>query len=134
MSKEAVADTMVAIPQPITFACTAAEARLRMREEDLEFLPVVDADNGKLLGMVLRGALERACEANGHDPETCHLVNHLKTDVDFCFVQEPVRGVLDVEEEAGEKEGLHASRRRVRQSLPVIVVDPQKVPVGLLVR
>lgn len=134
MSEETAAEVMRTIPKPATLESTAAEARLRMREEDLEFLPVVAPDSGKLLGVVLRGALERACEANGHDPETCHLVHHLKADIDFCFVQEPVREVLDEGGEDYEEEGISARRRRVRRSLPVIVVDAQKIPVGLLAR
>jgi CBS domain-containing protein len=134
MTEETAAEAMRPIPQPIPLDSTAAEARNRMREENLSFLAVVSPDNEKLLGVVLRGALERACESNGHDPETCPLVQHLKTDIDFCFAEESVEEVMSVEPDLKSGEGLQARKARVRRSLPVLVVDEAKVPVGFLVR
>lgn len=133
--EETAAEVMKPIPAPIPVNSTAAEARTRMEAEDLEFLTVVSPATGKLVGVVLRGALERACASNGHDPSTCILVEHLKKDVDFCFVRDAVNGVLSGGDDGvGMNAGSPLRKRRLRISLPVIVVDSREVPVGLLVR
>jgi CBS domain-containing protein len=134
MTKETAAEAMRPMPEPITLDSTAAVARERMREENLSFLPVVSPENDKLLGVVLRGTVERACEANGHDPETCPLAQHLKADIDFCFAEEQVEEVRSTLDEPVPDGGLAARKARVRKSLPVIVVDEQKVPLGYLMR
>jgi CBS domain-containing protein len=134
MTEDTAAEAMQPLPATIRLDSTAAEARARMREEDLSFLVVVAPDTDKLLGVVLLGALERACEANGHDPESCHLVQHLKTDIDFCFVEERVAEAVGPEPDVASLETLAGRKARVRRSLPVVVVDEQKVPVGYLER
>jgi hypothetical protein len=119
---------MVALDQ------TAANARRQMEADDLSFLVVVSPDTDKLLGIVLRSALDLGCQSNGHVPEECPLTQHLKTDIDFCFESDPVEEVL-ADDLSGEfQAGLRDRKARLRWSLPVIVVDAQKVPVGLLER
>jgi CBS domain-containing protein len=135
MTEMTAAEAMTPIPELLGLGTTAAEARRRMATLDLPFMIVVAPATRKLLGAVLRTALERACVANGHDPEVCPIAQHLKADIDFCFAGETLDEVLH--DPDGEMEGAsarHQRRRRVRQSLPVVVVDEHKVPCGLLHR
>lgn len=134
MMEKTAAEAMRPVVEPIELGSTTAAARDRMREENRAFLPVVAPGTGKLLGVVLRTAVERACESNGHDPETCPLVHHLKVDIDFCFTEDTVAEVLEGEADFGTTASAHARKARIRRSLPVIVVDERKVPVGVLVR
>lgn len=134
MTQQTAMEAMQAMPEPISLTSTAAEARDRMSDEDLSFLTVVSPETTKLLGVVLAGALERACEMNGHDPERCPLIQHLKADVDFCFAGEHVEEVLSTLDTPVPAAGRAARKARVRKSLPVIVVDEQKVPLGYLAR
>lgn len=136
MSEATVAEVMKPLPDPISLGSTAAVARQRMREDSSGFLPVVSPDNGKLLGIVLQSAVERACIANGHDAGECTVSQHLKTDIDFCFLHEPVDEVRGKSSDAEhmDERGVGARRQRARLSLPVIVVDAHKIPVGVLPR
>ncbi|MEX2572175.1 MAG: CBS domain-containing protein [Gemmatimonadota bacterium] len=134
MTDETAAATMTPAPSPLRLDATTADARFRMREEDVTFLPVVARETDKLLGVVLRSALERACEANGHDPSECRVSLHLKADIDFCFVEDSLGEVLSVEPQLEPYDVRGARKARVRRSLPVIVVDQDKVPVGILER
>lgn len=87
-----------------------------MNDDRLDFLPVVAEDTSKLLGVVLRKGLERGCWGMGHDPNKCSVQNHLKTDVRFSFEDEPLdAGMVEV---AGRE--------------PVVIVDRQLRPVGIL--
>lgn len=134
MMKRTAEEVMQPLPATIPLNSTAAEARERMREEDLPYLVVVAPETEKLLGMVLLNALERACESNGHDPAECPVVQHLKTDIDFCFVEEPIAEAIGREPDLASANTPAGRRTRVRRSLPVVVVDEQKVPVGFLER
>lgn len=134
VSAATVAEVMKPLPEPISLASTAAVARRRMREDSLGFLPVVSPENGKLLGIILQSAVERACVANGHEAG-CPVSQHLKTDIDYCFLHVPVEEVLGTSSDSQQMDrGVRARRKRVRFSLPVIVVDAQQVPVGVLPR
>lgn len=133
-TEETAAGVMQPLPTTISLDRTAAEARARMREEDLSFLAVVAPETDKLMGVVLLGALERACASNGHNPEDCPLVLHLKTDIDFCFAGDRVAEVVGQDEVPAPAETLAGRKARVRRALPVLVVDEQKIPVGYLER
>jgi CBS-domain-containing membrane protein len=127
------------IMQPLPFAVTpqtlAAAALEVMRREDVQFLPVVAADSERFLGVVLRRALELGCANIGHWESECAVVSHLKVDVDFCLQSELVDEVLQDTSTAEEHAaGRHNSRIRTRLRLPVIVVDENKVPVGMIER
>jgi hypothetical protein len=100
------------------------------------FLVVVAPVTGKLLGVVLRRTLERGCESRGHDPESCPLVRHLKTDIDFCMEDERVDEVFGSTPTTISPPGAGrpSPEMRRRNAIPVIVVDESKVPVGLLRR
>src|SRR5690606_5202917 len=81
------ADVMQPLPARLTLQHSVAAARELMEFLDYSFLVVVAPATGKLLGVVLRRSLER-CEARGHDPESCMLLRHVKTDIDFCLESE----------------------------------------------
>jgi CBS domain-containing protein len=135
MAAMTAAETMAPIPELLGLRTTAAEARRRMEALDLPFMIVVAPATRKLLGAVLRTALERACGTNGHDPEECPVARHLEADIDFCFAGETLDEVLhDPDDGMDGASALQQRRRRVRQSLPVVVVDEHKVPCGLLHR
>ncbi|HUG41714.1 MAG TPA: CBS domain-containing protein [Longimicrobiales bacterium] len=87
-----------------------------MNEARLDFLPVVAEDTGKLLGVVLRKGIERGCWGMGHDPDLCAMQNHLKTGVRFTFEDEP----------------LDSGTLKASETEPVVVVDRQLRPVGIL--
>lgn len=127
------ADLMQPLPATIALGAKSATARAEMKKQDLSFLVVVAPDTEKLLGVVLRGALERACESNGHEPD-CPIAQHLKTGIDFCFIEERVAEAVGGEPDLSSMETRAARKARLRRSLPVIVVDEQKVPVGYLAR
>lgn len=129
MMEETAREAMQPMDRWIELEQTADAALNLMQEEDLEFLPVVTPDTHKFLGVVLRRALERGCVEMGHDTTECRLVNHLKADVDFCFEGEPLDAALSTPEEEYDNQ-----RTRRRLSLPVIVVDEQKVPIGMIER
>lgn len=95
---------------------TTAEALDVMDDEGMDFVPITSADNGKLLGVVLRRAVERGCLGMGHRAETCIIQNHLKTGIPFCFESEQP----DLEMRSAASKG------------PVVVVDATLVPVGVL--
>jgi hypothetical protein len=87
-----------------------------MNADRLDFLPVVAEDTGKLLGVVMRKGIERGCWGMGHDPDRCAMQNHLKTGVRFAFDDEP----------------LDPGTLRAAASEPVVVVDRQLRPVGIV--
>ena len=129
-----VADVMQPLPARLTLQHSVAAARELMELLEYSFLVVVAPATGKLLGVVLRRSLDR-CEARGHDPESCMLLRHVQTDIDFCMEMERLdevfgRGVGSITPPGGR--GSPDIRRR--NALPVIVVDEYKVPVGLLKR
>src|SRR5690606_2540907 len=127
---------MEPLPARLALGHSVAAARELMWACGLSFMVVVAPVTGKLLGVVLRRTLERRCEARGHDPETCMLVRHVKTDVDFCLEDElvdEVFGNTPTTIAPRSEQGATPEARR-RNALPVIVVDEYKVPVGLLRR
>lgn len=131
-----VGDVMDPLPARLSLSHSVAAARELMFALDYSFLVVVAPVTGKFLGVVLRRTLERMCEQRGHDPESCPLVRHLKTDVDFCLETERVDEVFGAGATAIEPpgEGRPAPEVRRRNALPVVVVDDYKVPIGLLRR
>lgn len=135
MTETTAGAAMQTIQDWITPGTKATDARRRMEELDVAFMVVVAEENDELLGVVLRGVLERGCEANGHAPRECPVTRHLKADVDVCFADDPVEEALEAgEADAQDMSALARRRRRVRRSLPVIVVDERRVPLGLLAR
>jgi CBS domain-containing protein len=131
-----VGDVMDPLPARLALSHSVAAARELMYALDYSFLVVVAPVTGKFLGVVLRRTLERLCEQRGHDPESCPLVRHLKTDVDFCLETERVDEVFGGQATAIQPpgEGRPAPEVRRRNALPVVVVDDYKVPIGLLRR
>ena len=131
-----VADVMTPLPARLALHHSVAAARELMFAAGFSFLVVVAPTTGKLLGIVLRRALEKGCELRGHDPEACPLVRHVETDIDFCLEGEylaEVFGSSATSIDAGI-DGLRSGEARRRRATPVIVVDDNKVPVGLLSR
>lgn len=131
-----VGDVMDPLPARLALHHSVAAARELMYALDYSFLVVVAPVTGKFLGVVLRRTLERTCEQRGHDAESCPLVRHLKTDVDFCLETERVDEVFGQRATAIQPpgEGRPAPEVRRRNALPVVVVDDYKVPIGLLRR
>jgi CBS domain-containing protein len=128
-------EIMQPLPCAVTPRTLAAEALEVMRREDAHILPVVAADSERFLGVVLRRALELGCANVGHREAECAVVSHLKADVDFCLHSEQADEVLQDTSTADEHaEGRLNSRTRTRLRLPVIVVDENKVPVGMIER
>ncbi len=131
-----VAEVMTPLPARLALHHSVAAARELMQVAGFSFLVVVAPTTGKLLGIVLRRTLERECEASGHDPETCPLVRHVETDIDFCLEGETLSEVFGTAPTTlatrAEQPRTPADRRR--QAIPVIVVDQDKIPVGLLSR
>jgi CBS domain-containing protein len=134
MTETSAAEAMKPIAEPIILNTTAASARARMIRENISFLVVVSPETREMLGVVLRGALERACEANGHDPVTCPILLHLKTEVDFCLATDGAEEAVRRFDEPVQAGPAAARKARARRSLPVLVVDERKVPVGYLER
>lgn len=129
-----VADVMQPLPARLTLRHSVAAARELMEVLEYSFLVVVAPATGKLLGVVLRRSLER-CEARGHDPESCMLVQHVKTDIDFCLETETLDEVFGKTPATIAPPGGRGSPNiRRRNALPVVVVDEYKIPVGLLRR
>jgi CBS domain-containing protein len=131
-----VFDLMQPLPARLALHHSVAAARELMWAVGYSFLVVVAPVTGKLLGVVLRRNLERGCESRGHDPESCPLVRHLETDVDFCLADEKVSEVFGESALAisTRPAGRPAPEVRRRNALPLIVVDEDKVPIGLLKR
>jgi CBS domain-containing protein len=129
-------DIMEPLPARLALSHSVAAARELMWLAEYSFLVVVAPVTGKLLGVVMRRALEKGCESRGHDAESCPLVRHVETDIDFCLEDEPVSEVFGSSPTAiGPKSRDRSSPEiRRRNALPVIVVDEDKVPVGLLRR
>jgi CBS domain-containing protein len=123
------AEAMRSLPDSLPLESTVAEARERMREEDVSFLAVVSPETQKLLGIVTRSVLERACASGGHDPATCPVVRHLEADAEFCFEEESAAEVL--RPEVGSRP---VGDPRTGARTPVVVVNAQKVPIGYLER
>ena len=130
-----VADIMEPIPARLALHHSVAAALALLWAMGSSYLVVVAPVTGKLLGVVLRRNLERGCESQGHDPESCPLVRHLYTDIDFCLEGERLEEVFGEGPTAiGARGGRAAPEVRRRNAIPVIVVDEHKVPVGLLKR
>ncbi|MEX2571251.1 MAG: hypothetical protein WD737_08075 [Gemmatimonadota bacterium] len=129
-------DQMEPIPARLSLHHSTATALELMGAVDFSFLIVVAPVTGKLLGVVLRRSLERGCEPRGHDPEACPLVRHLKTDMDFCFEGESLDEVFGTAATtiSARPAGRASPEDRRRNAIPVIVVDEDKIPVGLLRR
>jgi CBS domain-containing protein len=129
-------EVMEPLPARLALHHSVAAARELMWMLGFSFLVVVAPVTGKLLGVVLRRTLERGCESRGHDAENCPLVRHLKTDIDFCHEAEPLAEIFgDTAISVGRRGvGRAAPEVRRRTAIPVIVVDEDKVPVGLLRR
>jgi CBS domain-containing protein len=131
-----VGDVMDPLPARLALSHSVAAALELMWALDYSVLVVVAPVTGKLLGVVLRRTLERGCEPRGHDTESCPLVRHLKTDIDFCLEDERLDDVFGASptEISPPGEGRPTPELRRRNALPVIVVDDFKVPIGLLKR
>lgn len=129
-------DVMEPLPARLALSHSVAAARELMWLAEYSFLVVVAPVTGKLLGVVMRRALEKGCERRGHDAETCPLVRHVETDIDFCMEDERVDEVFGNSPTAIGPRSRDRSTPEVRRrnALPVIVVDEDKVPVGLLRR
>jgi CBS domain-containing protein len=130
------AEVMDPLPARLALHHSSAAARELMWAAGYSFLVVVAPATGKLLGVVLRRALERGCRPRGHDPEMCPLVRHIETDVDFCLGGERVAEVFGGRPTAiaTTRTGRPSPEARRRNAIPVIVVDEDKVPIGLLRR
>lgn len=130
-----VEDVMRPLPACLTLEHSVIAALEFMDIFEMHFLVVVAPTTGRLLGVVTRRSLERSCERRGHDPESCPLLRHLKTDIDFCLETERLDEVFGRHPAAIAPPGgrLPAHIRR-RNAIPVIVVDEYKIPVGLLKR
>lgn len=110
----------VSVMQPLSHRLTplqtSGEALTLMQQAQLDFVPVVTADSGELLGIVLKKALENGCERMGHDLNTCPLSNHLKLNIETCCTDDPVAD----------------NKRNGRRRLPVVVVDESRSPIGYI--
>lgn len=128
-------EIMDPLPARLALHHSVAAARELMWAAGFSFLVVVAPVTGKLLGVVLRRNLERTCESRGHDPESCPLVRHLFTDIDFAHEGERLHEIFGEAPTAlsARPYGRSPEQRR-RNAIPVIVVDADKVPVGLLRR
>lgn len=104
------------VPETVGISGVTGVALDIIRREDLHYLPVVAEETGKLVGVVMRKGLERGCSGMGHDPDRCPIQNHLKTDVEFWFEDDP----LD-----------EAALERAKQE-PVVVVDCDLKPVAIV--
>lgn len=119
-----VADAMLPVGAVIPTFASAEAARRTLEREGLRFLLVVGG-TGRLAGAVDRVSLAaRDCCAPGKPP--CRVVQHLAADVAFCFGGEDADEVLENEAELAD-EGFVP---RVR-AIPMIVVDPRLVPLGI---
>lgn len=129
-------DLMDPLPARLALHHSVAAARELMWAAGYSFLVVVAPVTGKLLGVVLRRNLERGCESRGHDPESCPLVRHLFTDIDFAHEDEPVSEIFGEAPTAiaAPPSGRASPEQRRRNAIPVIVVDAEKVPIGFLRR
>jgi CBS domain-containing protein len=129
-------DVMDPLPARLALHHSVSAAKELMSAAGYSFLVVVAPVTGKFLGVVMRRALERGCEPRGHDPESCPLVRHVETDVDFCLEFEPVDEVFGAAATslAQGPDGKPSPEFRRRNALPVVVVDEFKVPIGLLRR
>lgn len=128
-------EAMQPLPPLVSLKRSAAEALEIMQSANSEFLPVVAPETERFMGVVLRKGLEHGCERMGHIPAECPLLSHLMADAEFCFKDEPVEPLLD--ETAGRSElvaGLRDRSIRKRLSVPIIVVDERKVPIGMIPR
>jgi len=129
-------DLMDPLPARLALHHSVAAALELMWAAGFSFLVVVAPVTGKLLGAVLRRNLEKGCEGHGHDPESCPLVRHLSTDIDFCLEGERIDEVFGdaATAIAARPGGRMSPELRRRNAIPVIVVDENKIPVGLLRR
>jgi CBS-domain-containing membrane protein len=134
MLETTVRDLMQPLPPTVTTRTSAAEALAIMQREDAAFLPVVIADTDRFAGVVLRRALERGCVGMGHREARCLVLNHLKADVEFCLIDEPAEPALRDDARRKEPGDSLPVRARNRWRLPIIVVDEQKVPIGMVER
>jgi hypothetical protein len=114
------AKTVIDVMEPLDTALTptdlAAKGLALMQAADLPLLPVVDTGSGRLLGAVLRKALENGCVRMRHDPSTCTLHDHLNRNISRC-TEDEVLG-----------DDLRAATKRSH----VIVVDAHGAPRGFL--
>jgi CBS domain-containing protein len=128
-------EIMRPLPPNVTPQTLASEALDTMRRESSAFLPVVAPGSERFLGVVLRRALERGCVAMGHRAAECLVLNHVKADVDFCFQDDVADEVLNYGvEDVGFSADPRSAKARADLRLPVIVVDEQKVPIGMIER
>lgn len=109
----------------------SADVLTTLERDRLSFAVVADPDNGEVLGVVQRAALQNACPTAGHSPADCTVWRHLKRDVDVCTQDEPDKVFLNVDEVEVGSGRLRAIREKARERFPLIVVDGERRPVGL---
>ena len=119
-----VAERMQPVRGTIPTFATAQSARRRLEQETLRFLVVVVPGTGRLVGAVDREALARksCCERLGG---RCTVVQHLASDVAFCFDHESADQVMEAEAELAAEGRVPVVRR-----IPLLVVDADLKPVG----
>lgn len=109
-------DRVRPVPATVEIGGVTGVALDIIRREDLHYLPVVAEDTGKLVGVVMRKGLERGCWGMGHDPDRCPIQNHLKTDVEFWFEDDPL-----------DEAALEKAKRE-----PIVVVDRDLKPLAIV--
>lgn len=126
---------MQPIPAMLTLEHSVMAACEIMDALDMSFLVIGAPATGRLLGIVVRDALDLSCREEGHDPDDCRLVNHLETDIDFCLESEPIDEVFgDSPASIRSSDAGASGDQSIVAGLPVVVVDEYKLPVGLLSR
>lgn len=109
-------DRIRGVPDTVGISDVTGVALGIIRRENLQYLPVVAEDTGKLVGVVMRKGLERGCWGMGHDLELCRIQNHLKTEVEFWFEDDPL-------DEAALEKAKHE---------PIVIVDRILKPVAIV--
>lgn len=109
-------DRVRRVPEPVEISDVTGAALAIIRRDNLQYLPVVAEDTGKLVGVVMRKGLERGCWGMGHDLDRCRIHHHLKTDVEFWFEDDPL------DESALEKANQE----------PIVIVDRDLKPVAIV--
>ena len=66
---------------PITARSTVRAALQLMNCKQTHVLPVIDDQTGRVVGIVLRQALERGCLKMGHNPDECLIAHHTMREV-----------------------------------------------------
>jgi hypothetical protein len=122
----AVSSAMRPLRGPLLAHVSAEIAWARMIRDGLQFLVLVEAGAGRMVGVVTRQSLKSGpcCARHG---SSCSVVNHRAADGAFCFADEDLHGVLEAESALSKEYPFPPQR-----SAPLIVVDRALRPLGYI--